>query len=223
MLIIFKLHNKIYIESFTPKIIFLKSSDVTKLLMEDSDGYVSSLSPMDLNKRGVQSVEEYKNIISESTLDFNVDEKKILTKCIIESQTYIEKINNKFINTSNLSSLDWKLALTGGDVYELGLAHTRNDVIFLTPTIIKSKRLVNTLIHEKIHVYQKQHKESFQKALLDNGYKIVDERRRRKDLRSNPDLDEYIYSFNNRVYDDGTGMYEHPNEKIAYQLEKNIE
>ena len=109
--------------------------------------------------------------------------------------------------------------MTSGIVYEMGLPHTRSDIIFMTPGELNGRNLAKLLVHEKIHVYQRVYKRRFQNALKTNGYEIVGMRKERKDLHSNPDLDEYIWSKDDEIYDQ-KGSKEHPNEEIADILQK---
>ena len=222
LLILIVLKNFSFIEHFSTKINFLTKEDTISLLTSDSDKYFQSLSPMDLNARKVQNIQEYLEISLESVSDFTDSEKGIIEKNVMFAQEIIKNINSEIVDNQLLLNLPWNFALTIGKDYELGLAHTRNDTIFLTPDIVRKENLYSTLIHEKIHVYQKEYKEKFQKDLLNNGYSIYAQRSTRKDLRSNPDLDEYIWEKNGKIYQDQEGKYEHPNEEIAYTLEKNI-
>jgi hypothetical protein len=54
--------------------------------------------------------------------------------------------------------IKWKIGLVDGNLYESGLPHTRFDLIIiplkLLNRIFGMNQLINTLIHEKIHVYQ---------------------------------------------------------------------
>ena len=56
--------------------------------------------------------------------------------------------------------------------YEEGLPHTRENIIFLTKSIIKNneENLINTLIHEKIHIYQRNNKNIFDILNNMNGF-----------------------------------------------------
>ena len=208
-------------EVFTPNIRFYTRLETEEFLIADEDGYIDSLTPMDLNKRNVQSKDDYIENIKESAKDFTDFEKKVIEESVIEAQEYLEELKSKFIETNLISSLNWNFSITENGQYEMGLPHTRLDVIFLTPEVIRNANFVNTLIHEKIHVYQRVYKKKFQKVLKDNGYEIIGRREERKDLRSNPDLDEFMYMKNDKKYS-GRGRDEHPNEEIAYDLEKKL-
>ena len=208
-------------EVFTPNVRFYTRQETEEFLIADEDGYVDSLTPMDLNKRNVQSKDDYIENIKESAKDFTDFEKKIIEESVIEAQEYLEELESVFIETELISSLNWNFSITENGQYEMGLPHTRSDVIFLTSEVIRNEKFVNTLIHEKIHVYQRVHKNLFQEALRKNGYEVIGRRDERKDLRSNPDLDEFMYMKHDKIYV-GKGRDEHPNEEIAYNLEKFV-
>ena len=54
--------------------------------------------------------------------------------------------------------------------YENGLPHTRSNIIFLSDKMIpetETPDFINTLIHEKIHVYQRQNESIIDNVLSD--------------------------------------------------------
>ncbi len=125
-----------------------------------------------------------------------------------------------------------------GNEYEYGLPHTRNNIIILPINILSSfNRLTKTLIHEKIHVYQKMYPDDINKYLDKNGYIKYKNRNEFNNLRANPDLDNYIYMNSNKQimkaeYIDNPYTindviiepindykYEHPLEYMAYNIE----
>ena len=204
---------------FTPNIYFLNKNETEKFILDDKDKYLENLTPMDLSMRKFQSLDEYRKIIPKVVLDFTDVQKVILNDSIKEAQIALESLNNPYIDTPLISSIDWNIAITYGKNYEMGLPHTRGEIIFVTTDDIEREDIVKLLIHEKVHIYQRKYKRMFQKKLKENGYEVVGDRRERKDLRSNPDLDEYIYAKGDKVYK-GRGGDEHPNEEIAYDIEK---
>lgn len=93
--------------------------------------------------------------------------------------------------------------------------------------------IITTIIHEKIHVYQRIYPELFRSALKTAGYVRLRERKTEPLSRSNPDIDEYIY-LNQKsqemisVYNNDkptsimdikySTVSEHPYEEIAYSI-----
>ena len=93
------------------------------------------------------------------------------------------------------NNLNWVFAFMSND-YEEGLPHTRGNIIFISPIIIEydKNQLIKTLIHESIHIYQRYNKEIIDNYLKSNGFIAIKNRNSEKLIRSNPDLDEFIYN-----------------------------
>jgi hypothetical protein len=110
---------------------------------------------------------------------------------------------------------------------ETGYPHTRQGVIFLPENSLDRPdiNIVRTLVHEKIHVYQKMYRDKFVHSLLHNGYTIIG-RMSDTTKMSNPDADDRIYRHpSGRIMmqkrdskDWKDALYEHPNELIAYTV-----
>lgn len=224
-----------HIEKFG-KNVYLSKEETSEFLAKDDDKYIESLSPADLYARKVSSRSEYKKKSVKNTLDFDENSKNILDKATILADKYFNKLNNIYIDNERINKITWKFSLTSN---EENLPHTRSDIIFLSPSVLKNKEkaLVSILIHEKVHIYQKMYIEEFQSMLLQNGYKQVKKRKEYPLIRANPDLDEYVYSDqngklmltlykNNRPkgitdVETNNNQHEHPFEEIAYQIGDN--
>ena len=99
------------------------------------------------------------------------------------------------------------------------------------------KNLINTLIHEKVHIYQKKFPEKMNNYISFYNFKKIKKRDEYDNIRANPDLDNYIYQdsdnntykaqYNKNVlsvedivyYPKNNQMYEHPFEKMAIEIE----
>jgi hypothetical protein len=57
----------------------------------------------------------------------------------------------------------------------------------------KSEHDLDILIHEYTHIYQRYNKETVEKQITNMGFKKSRKRYGIERIRSNPDLDEYIY------------------------------
>ena len=103
--------------------------------------------------------------------------------------------------TRALESVPWNVALVGGDV-ENGWPHTHGDVIFI-PQGLQPDACV--LAHERVHVYQRLQPLQANDLICNYwGYAPYCSRQRfRPDagvaLRSNPDLNSLLYSWNGHV------------------------
>lgn len=204
-------------------IIFLSKEETQQFIRNDNDNYIKNLSIYDLRARKVKTNAEYLNIVIDSCLDFNENQKNKLRFCANEAK--------KFYN----NNIDWVFAHINNN-YEQGYPHTRGKIIFISNNTINSDNntLIKTLIHESVHIYQRFNKEKIQEYLIKNNFHISRIRDNTTLIRANPDLDEYIYKDS-----DGIEMianysseypkeinditlknlsYEHPFEKMAYEL-----
>lgn len=234
-----------------PNIYFMTSDDTTKFLTEDPDYYVRNMSMLDLRARKVNSHQEYINNIAPLSISFTREEQILLTKCANNADAFLR--NTSFYGLSYASYLDghkianiqWVFAKTTKHAqnenieYEEGLPHTRAHIIFLSGYVMKYNELdlTNTLIHEKIHIYQRYNPELFKNILSSIHYKVLDVTHHPKKLyiRSNPDTDGDIYynvltgkeimciyrsEYPNSINDVIMNNFalEHPYEQIAYEI-----
>lgn len=206
-------------------IIFKSKEDIQIFIINDKDDYIKNMTIYDLRARKVNSHQEYINIIITNVMDFNEEQKEKLRKCAKKASAFFN--NGK----------EWKFALISS-VYEEGFPHTREDIIFLSPSVLNfdEKILTKTLIHESIHIYQRYNKSAIDEYMKKNGFEKIRRREKNSLLRSNPDLDEFIYKDKNGVemnatynseYPNGIGdikssnNMEHPFEYMAYEIAEN--
>ena len=99
---------------------------------------------------------------------------------------------------------------------------------------------METLIHEKIHVYQKMYPDITNNIIKKLNFKLVGKRKYSDMIRVNPDTDDNIYSYNNNIMKaqytsiNPTSIadikynisqeqsYEHPYEWMAIDIAKKI-
>jgi len=178
----------------TSNIKFMTAKQTANFLYNDPDGYVANLSPTDLYARKTNSTNDYRMQISQSAIDIPDDLKTKLLIASKKADDLFRTLTLGSINCSNIISLPWIFALTKGKKYENGLPHTRSNIIFLS-TIVNTDTngLVNTLIHEKVHVYQRAYPEEVSNYLESKGYTKYKNSLGIPRNRSNPDLDGWIY------------------------------
>jgi hypothetical protein len=203
-------------------IIYMTKEEIQIFIINDRDDYIKNMSVYDLRARKVRSYEEYISIISSNVMDFTEEQKEKLRRCCKRARIYFD--NKK----------GWKFGLISS-VYEEGFPHTREDIIFLSPSVLNydDGNLTKTLIHESIHIYQRYNKREMEEYLIRKGYERIRRRERGGMIRSNPDLDEFIYRDKNGVEmvaiykkenPDGIGdikiesQMEHPFEYMAYEM-----
>lgn len=206
----------------------------------------SEMTIKNLYVRNVNSLEEYYEKTLNSCLDFSNFEKQYIISLIqnyIQPWFFLNKNKNILsyynINVNKLISIPWIFIKMSKD-YENGLPHTlQSNVISVSPNFFKKDKISNikTLIHERIHIYQKENKEEMNKYLLEYFIKIYNPILK-KQGRKNPDLDEYLYKnkltnilyyskFNSSnpkslldvKYPNNNEYLEHPLEEMAYTIE----
>jgi hypothetical protein len=244
---------------------FMTSNDTAIFFAEDKDRYVRNMSVLDLHARNVKTPAEYINKIKDTAISFTDDEKDILRRCTKDADIYLrnevfsELEYGKHLNGGAIADIKWIFANTYTkyelDVikeYEQGLPHTRDNVILLSKNVLKydALNLTNTLIHEKIHIYQRYNPAIFDTIIKEMGLKELDKRifKQAKYIRSNPDTNNKIYYYPEEgtdatAYDIDKVMVclyrndtpnsindviqrnyaaEHPYEKIAYEIGENF-
>ena len=221
----------------------MNSNELYNYLKNDSDNYYKTFNSLDFKARNINNIEEYIKNIEKSLYYPTKDEQEKVKRSIIEANSRLEKINSSWFIGNKAKELLWNIGYFNGDLYENGLPHTRGNIIMLPEKVNKytEDELTNTLIHEKVHIYQKVYKNDVQKYLNEYNFKKVKKRDKYDNTRSNSDSDNIIYEDNNRNiykaiynnnpknYSDVTyfpinnPLYEHPFEKMAYLIsESNI-
>jgi hypothetical protein len=244
---------------------FMTYKDTANFLAKDNDGYVRNLTELDLHARNVKTHIDYLNNIDDTTVSFTEDEKRLLVKCANNADKYLkdEKFADikygKHLDGKQIAGIKWVFANTfanySKDVikeYEQGLPHTRENIILLSKNVLKEHELdlTSTLIHEKIHIYQRYNPELFDKIIKEMGLKEIEKKsfRHAKYIRSNPDTNNKLYYYpktattDTKDYDEDKVMVclyrndkpnsindvkhknfaeEHPYEKIAYEVAEN--
>lgn len=235
---------------------FLDIQEIIKFIKDDEDKYIRRLKYLDLVARKCLSPESYKNKIVSALIKEHIDgihifvniplQKRVKNACNNAQQFF--KIHHKQtkLYTHHILDIPWKIALVSTDLYEEGIPHTRRSVIFLCINRIKNmndKELTSLLIHEKVHIFQRNYPDV--DMIFDLGFRKITSRDSDMFIRSNPDLDDYVYmdinngkilvrkyrsltpkgisdvyqsTQRNRLHD-----YEHPYEYIAYKIEKEYE
>ena len=236
----------------------LSASDTKALLLSDPGGYVAGMTRADLAARGAQSTAEYLARSGELAHEFTEAERRATVRAILSVQAWLTAAPRagralSGVNFAKLAKLPWRVASTapaGGGAagaYEANLPHTRSDVVLIAPALIPSgddivsqKRFAATLLHEKIHVYQRAYPQDIAAALDAEGYVRKSLRASVALARANPDLDDWVYldpeagptkgkpmvalyaSENPSGITDVTqanaAAFEHPYERMAYRI-----
>lgn len=240
---------------------FMTFKETAEFLRNDRDGYVRNMSALDLHARHAKTYMDYIDNIEDTAITFTAEEKELLGKCADKADNYFKTERFKeleyanHINGNDIAGIKWIFANTYANhyndmikEYEEGLPHTRENVIFVSKNVLKydELNLTNTLIHEKIHIYQRYNSNIFEKIIKDMGLLELDKRtyKSAKYIRSNPDTNGKIYyapdntttspdanvmvclyrndnpnSINDVIHKNYSN--EHPYEKIAYEIAEN--
>ncbi len=236
LIIIILIIYLIYNFNNSSNIKILKKEELQEILINDYDNYYNTFNKLDLQARKVKSIEEYKNLIINSPITINEN----LENIIINHIKKIDKIFNNYktigFNGKKANNIKWIIGIVDGKDYENGFPHTRNNIIIISKNLI-NENLISTLIHEKIHIYQKIYKNEINKYLKFNNFKKIENNF--GNTRANPDTDNNIYSKSNQIfmtiynnnpknindvihYPINHSKYEHPFEFMAYNIENNI-
>lgn len=185
------------------KVVFLSVNEIRSFISQDRDNFTKKFSRYDLYARNAHSIEEYVVRSAESACEFTVFEKQLLTHASQQADDFFRTRDIpelKGSSSKDVATLPWKFAKTCGSSYEQGFPHTRHDIIFLSDRVIHVvngtsndyERLSRTLVHEKLHVYQRLYPDKLNmspyipvchRSFVSDNYR----------LRANPDLDEWVY------------------------------
>jgi len=225
-----------FVSSSYPPVTFLSAAETKQFFQEDYDEYVHTLSQWDLLARHVATFQDYINKISKSSMSFTEEQKDRLRKAAFEADEFFRTTSINGIDCEKIQFIPWIFGLTRGIEYEDGLPHTRADKIFIS-TILDQvhSTLVRTLIHEKVHLYQRLHPGDMMAWLEQNRYYRWKQRFGVPRIRANPDLDPWIYfdpntkkpmtafyvsdnpaNINDVILD--SPLSEHPYELVAYKI-----
>jgi hypothetical protein len=207
-----EINNTEKYENNDDNIYFMTYKDTANFFMKDNDRYVRNMSELDLHARNVKTHVEYLHNIEETAISFTDEEKELLVKCANNADNYLRKETfselkyGKYLNGSNIAGIKWVFANTYTNYFndvikenEQGLPHTRENIILLSKNVLKydELNLTNTLIHEKIHIYQRYNSDIFDKIIKDMGLKELDKKmfKHAKYIRSNPDTNNKLYYY----------------------------
>jgi hypothetical protein len=212
---------------------FLKKDEVNAVLGRNQTFY-DSLTPSDLSARNVVTKEQYVEMSKEAGLDFERDEEELIRNSVGKAKRHLQRIKTPWFDGKEAAEIPWKFAVTQ-TFYEQGLPHTVEDVIILPKDFLArmkngGDRFINTLVHEKVHVYQKL--KGFDEYIRHHQIEKVKPREHSDMIRANPDLDGWVYKKDGRLYGafyksdtpssildvhlhEGSQRHEHPLEEMA--------
>ena len=221
----------------------LSKEETFNFLASDSDNYIHNFNKSDLISRKVfiqnsvqNSIQNYLYQISNAAESFTDNEKIYLNKISQKANNNILNLNSPI--SSKLANIKFIFAKTKNRLYENGFPHTRENIIFLATPFFNfpQQQAISTLIHEKIHLFQRLYPTDTHQYLENNGYKYLYEMTQDQTQlkRSNPDINNSIWSdpngnimlpfFKNNNPKSMSDMItseknQHPYEAMAYMFE----
>lgn len=189
LLILLHINNKYSIH-------FLNKEQLGLILSCDKDKFYSSLSKHNLLLRNISDKNLFLQNINKYLYSLSDNEKCIITKAIKKANNILKKIKCPGFNFSKIQKYNWIIGCSIGTEYEFGYPHTRSNIIILNYNNIYDNDLYKTLIHERIHIYQKLFPKDIQ-VFLDH-YKFKKIKLQNEYHLANPDTDEHIYSLDNK-------------------------
>lgn len=219
--------------------IFLTKREVSDILCNNTK-YYRSFREGDMIARKIKSISDYHSIILQDSCEFSDQEKEILRESAKKADEILSRIEIPGFDGEKASKMRWKIGCISGIRYEGGHPHTVGGSIILFKDIFKgvntkkskSKKIVQLLIHEKVHLYQRKYKKDMEIYLSHHHFVAISSR---QNGRANPDLDDMVYynKENGKIYESNyrrkrpksvgdvkNKKYEHPYEEMAYRIEK---
>lgn len=226
-------------ERYTPDIHILSTEELIQTITNNHT-FWNSLTPDDWKLRKVSDLPEYIQLIRPlvvDRIDLHPTQVKQLQDLCRDADARLRNVDVPYFDTFKAMAIPWRIGFVREEKYEWGWPHTMEDVIILpeaylqdNPNSDQYNRLVRTLVHEKVHVYQRKYPEDMENYLRYNGF----ERWRRREpgekiVRPNPDLDGWVYKQNGQAFttemikkistpDPDPQFYEHPFENMAIRI-----
>ncbi len=229
---------------FFGRIRFLDKKDTVEFVKSDKDNYLEKLTEYDIKAQKSKNKKEYQTKIIESASSLTQEEKQKLLKGCKRADNALRNIKIPGFDGEKASNLDWNIALTRGRKYEDGLPHTRLDTIFISdnhPLSYSDEQIAKTMLHEKVHVYERLFPEDIKIWMKYAGFKPYKKWKDFKIARSNPDIDDWSYLdkdgnplvvlyksknpssiYEVKYSNKGDATTEHPYEVLAYSLEQYL-
>ena len=172
--------------------IFINRSKMIDII--NASPYFTRMSKYDLIVRRSETEEDYKTKYINSVINFTCREKQKLCYLVGDANALLERYKN-------ISAIPWKFAKLSNGI-ENNWPHTLGDVIMLHSSFFDNTKeeMIKTLIHEKIHVYQRLCT-NYTNILISlyMGYKYYNEMGVLENIMNNPDVDGKLYTIRGRL------------------------
>jgi hypothetical protein len=212
-------------------IYFYDQIKLGQILQTDFDNFYQNLNTINLQIRNINNKYNFLSNIHFHLYSCSNKEKNIIKNAIYKANNKLKNVNFIGFNYNKIKNIPWLIGCSINNNYEFGYPHTRGPIIILNYDNIYNNNLYKTLIHERIHIYQKLFPEDIKLFL--NKYKFKPIRKQNDYDRANPDINNIVYSKNNKIfqciintkknniieYTNDSFYFEHPFEYMAYMIE----
>lgn len=171
-------------------IIFVSDEYINQII--DESNYFNRMSNIDLLVRDVNSIPSYIKLYKEGITKFTQNEK-------ITLNSMCNSIDKIIKNTKRLVNLQWKFAKQSSSI-ENGWPHTLGDVIILSSDFFNSSNQKITLLHEKIHIYQRVFPIESNKLFIEWNFKPAIKLENIQLARNNPDINDFVYKKKDKIF-----------------------
>lgn len=188
--------------------------------------YFKNLNLINMKIRGCNNLDKCKELYKNNIINFTENEKNILINLIKLSEKYLKNKNYKL---KSFNQTPWRFSKITTDI-EQGFPHTHSNIIYLSNSFFNNDDDISkleTLIHEKLHVYQRTYPKKTQD--LYKKYKFYKTTKRNFPMRrANPDLDNYDYNYKGIIFykklkNNPTNLMDSYNEFISIDNNSRIE
>lgn len=226
---IYTSNNHTYEKYYEHNITFVSPNEAYMNII--NNGYINKFNKTDMKVRNCNHIEDCKNLYKKNIISFTEKEKNTLKKLVQEANIKLQKFNSFY-------NIPWKFSKVTNKI-DNGLPHTHNDTIYLADRYFEKSSL-DTIIHEKIHIYQKMYPEKTDILYKKYNYEKI-ERENNKNRRANPDLNDFDYKHNGKLIhseytenpshlgdiklvnsNKNSSINEHPDEYFAYTITHKI-
>jgi len=222
----------------------LQKKEIETYLAADPDSFMRSLDTMNKTARQIHTP----SFIAGHFCNINRAEHKRITNATRTVDNMLQKENGSLhealerwkISYTQLIQIPWVIGVMATNSYERGMSHTRGIVIIIHRKVLASQALESTLLHEKIHVYQKMFPSVIDEVLTKKGYfqkSCAIYQRLNPDTNTStyhhPKYDVPMYasfkdssmlqSISDVVFPMNDMSLEHPYEECAYEIQRAYE
>lgn len=219
----------------TPHVYIMSAQETYQVIAQNKDFY-QQFNDFEWNKRNVNGYKDYMKIVKPLCVTLTAHQKSLLRKKCLQADRRLSQIQLPYFDGKKAVQIPWKIGIFRSSLYEFGFPHTIDKSIVLNEEILshKTHHIISTLIHEKVHIYQRFFNADIQIYL--NMFEFTPWKRRDSDditVRPNPDLDSIIYLRRGHPYvlgsdqlhpdeqgkiDPNSQFYEHPFERMAIEI-----